>query len=154
VRFECAVLPLAQKILIWPEPRRGLEAKFSAPYCTAIAWLDGWPDLAAFSDARAARADVQALLRRVSVVDASGPEESVRVELASGARDEERVRHARGSPARPLSTAERLAKVRDCVAPVLGADGADALAGAVARLDRLDDVRELTRLLAADEAAA
>jgi hypothetical protein len=40
------------------------------------------------------------------------------------------------------------------VSPLLGADGADALAGAVARLDRLGDVRELTRLLAADEAAS
>ncbi len=152
-RFECTIVPLAHKILIWPEPRNGLEAKFSAPYCTAVAWLDGRPDLAAFSDGRAARSDVQALLRHVSVADAAGAEESVRVEFASGASDEARVRHARGSPARPLSALERLEKVRDCAAPVLGLDGAEALADAVDGLERLADVRGLARLLAADEVA-
>jgi 2-methylcitrate dehydratase PrpD len=154
VRFECAVLPLAQKILIWPEPASGLQAKFSAPYCTAVAWLDGRPDLASFSDARATRPDVQDLLRRVRVVDAAGPEESVRVEFASGAQDCARVRFAPGSPERPLTERERMQKLRDCAAPALGEDGTRALAAALAKLESLPDVRALTRLLSADGASS
>jgi 2-methylcitrate dehydratase PrpD len=149
LRFELRLQPFAHKILIYPAPASGLEAKFSAPYCAAVAWLDGWPRLESFSDERAARADVQSLLRAVEVGDASGSdEEEIAVVLASGARDAERVRLPRGHPERPLSEAERLQKVRDCAGPVLGAHGAEALIDAVGRLESLRDVRELTALLA------
>jgi 2-methylcitrate dehydratase PrpD len=149
LRFELRLQPFAHKILIYPAPTSGLEAKFSAPYCAAVAWLDGWPRLESFSDERAARADVQSLLRAVEVGDASGSdEEEIAVVLASGARDVERVRLPRGHPERPLSEAERLQKVRDCAGPALGARGAEALIDAVGRLESLRDVRELTSLLA------
>lgn len=154
-RLEVALSPFAHKILIHPTPRSGLEAKFSAPYCAAISWLDGWPRLESFSDERAARGDVQALLRAVDVGDArDASEEEVAVVLASGARDAERVALARGHPARPLSESERLQKVRDCAEKVLGARGVAALCDAVSRLERLRDVRELTALLVPPEARA
>jgi 2-methylcitrate dehydratase PrpD len=149
LRFELRLQPFAHKILIYPAPTSGLEAKFSAPYCAAVAWLDGWPRLESFSDERAARADVQSLLRAVEVGDASGSdEEEIAVVLASGARDAERVRLPRGHPERPLSEAERLRKVRDCAGPALGARRAEELIRVVGRLERLRDVRELTALLA------
>ncbi len=148
-RFELRIAPFAHKILIYPRPTTGLEAKFSAPYCAAVAWLDGWPRLESFSDERAARADVQELLRAVEVGDAaSAAEEEIAVVLASGARDVERVRLPRGHPDRPLSEPERLTKARDCAVPALGASGAEALIAATSRLEHLRDVRELCALLA------
>ena len=97
------------------------------PYCAAIAWLDGWPGLGAFSDARAADADVQSLLRRVVVREARGPEEEVELVFGDGGRARASARHARGNPDLPLSDEQRLAKVRACVAPELGDAAAERL---------------------------
>ncbi|MEX2206131.1 MAG: MmgE/PrpD family protein [Myxococcota bacterium] len=146
--IECESDPLGQKILIYAEPRTGLEAKFSLQYCVAIAWLDGWPGLGAFSDARAGAADVQALLRRVTVRESRSVEEQVELVFADGTRARETVRIARGNPQNPLSPDERLAKARLCLEPALGAERARALIDAVESLEKQRDVRELARGLA------
>jgi len=146
--IEIAGDPLGLKILIYPAPRTGLEAKFSLQYCAAVAWLDGWPGLASFSDARAARDDVQALLKKVAVREARGPEEEVELVFRDGTRARETVRLAKGNPERPLSEAERLAKVRACVATKLGQARAEQLAASVERLESLADLGELVGCLA------
>jgi len=146
--IEVASDPLGLKVLIHPTPRTGLEAKFSLQYCAAVAWLDGWPGLASFSDARAAGSDVQDLLRRVAVREAPGPEEEVELVFRDGARARATARLARGNPELPLSEAERLAKVRACVAPALGEDRARRLIETVESLESLPHASELARCTA------
>ena len=146
--LEIASDPLGLKILIHPTPRTGLEAKFSLPYCAAVAWLDGWPGLAAFSDERAARADVQHLLRRVVVREARGADEEVEAAFADGTRERLTARHARGSPDLPLGDYERLEKVHACIFPELGVGAPERLIAAVGELESHSDVRELARCLA------
>ncbi|MGH2899558.1 MAG: hypothetical protein ACRDMZ_12865, partial [Solirubrobacteraceae bacterium] len=143
--IECEADPLGQKVLIYSEPQTGLEGKFSLQYCVAVAWLDGWPGLGAFSDARARSADVQALLRRVKVREARGPDEEVELVFADGTRVRETVRLARGNPHKPLSDAERIAKVKLCVEPALGVERTGALIAAFERIEDVRDVRELAR---------
>ncbi len=145
-RITCATDPFARKILIHPEPRTGLEAKFSLPYCVAVSWLDGWPELGSFADSRVETEEVQDLLREVTVEDAKGADESVEIVFHSGRSDREAISHARGSPARPLSDEERLRKFRSCVSLPLGGEGCDALAYALANLEDVDEVAELGRL--------
>jgi 2-methylcitrate dehydratase PrpD len=145
--IECATDPLALKILIYGEPRTGLEAKFSLQYCVAVAWLDGWPGLGAFSDARAEKADVQALLRRVTVRETRGPEEEVELVFRDGGRAREAVRLAKGNPAKPLSDAERVAKLRGCLEPSLGAARAEEVIDETAHLEDVRDVAALARSL-------
>jgi 2-methylcitrate dehydratase PrpD len=146
--IEIASDPLGLKILIYPRPRTGLEAKFSLPYCAAVAWLDGWPGLGAFSDARASAPDVQSLLRKVAVREAGGPDEEVELVFADGTRARAAARHAKGNPDQPLSETERLAKVRACVVPALGEAGAQRLIAAVDGLESLSHARELARCTA------
>jgi 2-methylcitrate dehydratase PrpD len=146
--IEIASDPLGLKVLIYATPRTGLEAKFSLQYCAAIAWLEGWPGLAAFSDSRAAAPDVQSLLRKVAVREARGPDEEVELVFRDGTRARGSARHARGSPDQPLSDADRIAKVRACVAPALGDAGAERLIAAVEGLESLAHVRELARCTA------
>jgi len=141
--IECASDRLGLKVLIYPEPHTGLEAKFSLQYCVAVAWLDGWPGLGAFADPRAGAADVQALLRRVVVREARGADEEVELVFADGTRARETVRIARGNPQNPLTDAERIAKVNRCLEPMLGAARARTLVAAFERLENLRDVREL-----------
>ncbi|MFI5316640.1 MAG: MmgE/PrpD family protein [Myxococcota bacterium] len=143
--IEIASDPLGLKILIYPTPRTGLEAKFSLPYCAAVAWLDGWPGLGAFSDERASAADVQSLLRNVAVRESGGPDEEVELVFRDGARAHAAARHAKGNPDQPLSETERLAKVRACVEPALGETGVQRLIAAVDGLESLSHVRELAR---------
>ena len=145
--IECEVDPFALEILIHPEPRTGLEAKFSLPYCAAVAWLDGWPELSSFGDARASKADVQDLLRRVSVRPSAEPGDAVTLVLAGGERDTERVVVGRGHPERPLDTDERLRKVRSCAERALGEERTERLIAAVEGLASLGDVADLARLL-------
>jgi 2-methylcitrate dehydratase PrpD len=143
--IACEAEPLGQKVLIYAEPHTGLEAKFSLQYCVAIAWLDGWPGLGAFSDDRARSPDVQALLRRVGVREARGPDEEVELVFADGTRARETVRLARGNPQNPLSDMERISKVKLCVEPALGAERTRALIAAFERLEHVPDVRALAR---------
>ncbi len=148
VALECEVDPFAQKILIYPEPRTGLEAKFSLPYCAAIGWLDGWPELRSFSDANLSRPELRSLLGRVSVCDSKDVRECVTAVFENGARDSETVHHARGTPEIPLSDAERFRKVRGLIEPALGAGRSQALIAAVEGLDGLPELSEFVALLA------
>jgi 2-methylcitrate dehydratase PrpD len=146
VAIDCVVDPFASEIVTHPRPTTGLEAKFSMEYCAAVAWLDGVPGPNAFSDLRAARNDVQRLLRLVTVQRGTPDLETVTVTWANGRTDFETVRVAKGSPARPLTADERLEKVRACASALL-ADRFDAFVDLAGRLEALTDVRQLTRLL-------
>jgi 2-methylcitrate dehydratase PrpD len=146
-RIHCAVTPLALKVLIHPRPTDGLEAKFSLPYCAAVAWIDGWPTVESFSDARAGAGDVQDLLQCVDVRESSDAEEEVEILFASGRRDSERIRYARGNPKQPLSLDEHTRKVRSLCEPILGVPGTDRLVRCVQEIESLPSVRELARAL-------
>jgi 2-methylcitrate dehydratase PrpD len=146
--LECEIEPFALEILIHPRPRTGLEAKFSLPYCAAVAWLDGGAELSSFSDDRAARPDVQALLRRVDVRPADGAGDAVTAVFASGERDREHVPWARGSPRRPLERSARLHKVRSCLEPALGSGRTQELVAALQGLEQVPSAALLGALCA------
>jgi 2-methylcitrate dehydratase PrpD len=146
VDIECAVDPFAREIVVHSRPTTGLEAKFSMEYCAAVAWLDGVPGPSAFSDARAAESDVQSLLRRVTVHSGSPDAEAVTVRWADGRADSETVRVAKGSPARPLTRAERLEKAGVCASSLLRERFAPFVEQ-VERLEAVADVRQVTALL-------
>jgi 2-methylcitrate dehydratase PrpD len=144
--IACVVDPFAKQIVIHPRPSTGLEAKFSMPYCAAVAYLDGAPTAASFSDDRARRTDVQSLLRLVTEADGTADAETVTVTLGDGRSLSETVRDARGSPRRPLSLSELADKFRDCAGPLLG-DRLGALLASCGSVEKIADVRELTALL-------
>jgi 2-methylcitrate dehydratase PrpD len=71
----------------------------------------------------------------------------VEITLADGTRLEEVNDTVRGTPENPMSQDEVVAKARDLVAPVLGADTCTKLIEKIFSLDRVRDVRELRPLL-------
>lgn len=146
--IEVACDPLGMKVLIYDAPQTGLEGKFSLQFCVAAAWLDGWPGLATFEDARVAAPDVRALSRRVTVRESKSGLEEIELVFADGTRVREEVRIARGHPANPLSDAQRVSKVKLCVEPCIGAARAQALIESFAALESVKDVRELAGRLA------
>lgn len=144
--IECTVNPFSLSIVTYPNPSNGLEGKFSMEYSAAAAWLDGRVGVNTFDDERVARSDVAHLLEHVTVVRGSADSERVRVKFIDGGSDEETVRVAKGSPARPLSRAECLAKFLDGATPSLG-ERAPLIPDFVQRLEALPEVRELCALL-------
>jgi aconitate decarboxylase len=139
-----------------PLPKTGLSGKFSLQYTAASALLDGKVAIRTFTDARLAKADMQDLLGKFEVVlDPTIPgrfEEMhvlLRVELDGGRVLERRCNGPRGKwGTPPISEAEHLVKVRDCLATRFEPAAAETVIGLARRIDDLDaaGVRRLMQL--------
>jgi aconitate decarboxylase len=139
-----------------PRPSTGLEGKFSLQYTAASALLDGRVGIGTFTDARLARADMQDLLAKFEVhLDPAIPgrfEDThvlLRVELDGGRVLETRCDGPRGKwGTPPISEAEHLVKVRDCLATRLAPAALEGVIGLARQIDHLDaaGVRQLMQL--------
>ena len=78
------------------------------------------------------------LPRRVAIVE---------IALNDGTRLREENGTVRGTPENPMSQEEIVAKARDLVTPVFGADRCNRLIEIIFKLDDMRDVRELRPLL-------
>jgi 2-methylcitrate dehydratase PrpD len=148
---ECSVHPLAVKVAAIPEPRSGLEAKFSAAYCAALALTRGEAGESEFTDAMASDPGLLGLASRVRALadPALGiPEARMRVRLRDGRVLDEVVRAARGTPGHPVSREEVEEKFRRLAGVVLPAAQVGRLLETLRRLPDLPDVGALAALLA------
>jgi aconitate decarboxylase len=139
-----------------PRPTTGLDGKFSLQYTTASALLDGKVGIATFTDERLAKPDMQDLLGRIELrLDPAitGRFEEMHVDLRialdGGQVLETRCHGPRGrwgTP--PISEAEHLVKVRDCLATRLAPAASERIIALARRIDDLDaaGVAELMRL--------
>ncbi|MEK9658822.1 MAG: MmgE/PrpD family protein [Chloroflexota bacterium] len=145
------VNPLVLELMNRPEPRRGLEGKFSFQHCAAAALVDGAGHDAQFSDAKVADPVISALRAKVSAKPEEGIEEDevyLAIRLTDGRTVETHVEHATGSPSNPMSDEVLTAKYTALTAEVLGAAQTEALRKAVWSLNSAPDVREVARLMA------
>jgi aconitate decarboxylase len=139
-----------------PRPKTGLEGKFSLQYTVASALLDGKVGIRTFTDARLAKADMQDLLGKFEVrLDPAIPGRFedmhvlLRVELDGGRVLETRCDGPRGKwGTPPISEAEHLVKIRDCLATRLEPAVVERLIGLVRSIDNLDatGVRQIMKL--------
>jgi len=140
--------PLVPELMGNPQPKDGLQARFSAIHGVAAALCDKRVGLAQYDDGRVVRDDV----RRVRALTTLAPDPSVNrdevfilAKLRGGASVEHHVEHARGSLARPLTDDELTEKVRLLIDPTLGDGAAARLAAAV---ESIDGARSLDALFA------
>ncbi len=119
----------------------------------AVMLLDGTVSFAGAHDAARMR-DPAVLVERAKVelvpepaLDRGIREAIVEVMLADGAVLREHVRDVRGTAANPMPRAEVVAKCRDLIAPILGADRGGQLIERVLALESVADIRELRPLL-------
>jgi 2-methylcitrate dehydratase PrpD len=152
VRLTAPVMPYVDR----PQPKTGLEGKFSLQFALASAVLDGEVRIATFSDARLARADMQALLPKIAVTMSpdipttfAGRYVLLEVDLADGSTIRERCDRPRGAwGGPPISESEHLVKIRDCLSTFLAPREIDACIELASGIDRLDaaGIRRLLRL--------
>ena len=134
------------------EPRTGLEAKYSLEYDLAAIAIDGRAGVHQYTDEAVRRPVAQALMQRVNTIPVDGPLESkVVVTLADGEQLEATATRAHGNPADPLSRDELLAKFDECAAVSATEDQRSQVIDLCARLESLDDVRELAAAMAGAE---
>jgi 2-methylcitrate dehydratase PrpD len=144
--------------LIHHRPKNELQAKFSMEFCMAILLLERRGGLEEFTDEVVNRPDVQAMIAKVDFgvnaeAEAAGFDKMttiVDIELADGRRVSGRADFGKGSPVNPMSDAELSDKFRQCASWGGVADArAEAILETLWRIEALEDVNELTRLLGA-----
>ncbi|HEY3688540.1 MAG TPA: MmgE/PrpD family protein [Streptosporangiaceae bacterium] len=152
-RVDVTVPPGHLAVCAIPEPRTGLEGKFSLRYTAALALTHGAADPSRFTDELVADPRLTDVRDRVTVLAddrLTGPVATVAVKLADGreltAEHDTNVRPWADDPGE--QTADLLGKFHAMADPVLGAGRARELADTVLALDGLDDVRGLAALTA------
>jgi 2-methylcitrate dehydratase PrpD len=154
-RIRVTSLPFVTRMAD-PSPANMLAAKFSVPYAVAAAVVKGTTDVSAFADAVREDPRVRQLAARVEVGgddamslrgDPDRPTARVAVELRDGRRLTREAAVIRGDAANPRPRYELEAKFRALASTALGAGRANEVVALVARLEQLEDVRDLTALL-------
>ncbi len=140
-----------------PDPRSGLEAKFSMHYVVAQALNEGRVGLDHFEAAAYDEPEVRAIMARVEVGEHpemgrdSGNDFGAEVFVATndGGNLSARIDHAVGrGPANPLSRDELFAKFADCAGRVLPEDAVKTAFETLQQLDEVADINDVTRILA------
>ncbi len=154
--INARVHPLVLELMNRPEPRRGLEGKFSFQHCAAAALVDGAGHDAQFSDAKVADPVIAAVRAKVqATVDDTLREDevSLSIKLADGRTLSTYVEHATGSPENPMTDAALEAKYRNLAGEALPNAQVEDLLGAVWGLDKAADVSAVARLMATSSPA-
>jgi 2-methylcitrate dehydratase PrpD len=137
-----------------PQPKSGLEGKFSFEYCGAVALAYGRVDLDSFSDATRFSPQVEEALRKVRLkfnpaipADPRRTWAVARIGTKDGQVYSEQCRSYRGAVANPMSREERLEKVRMCASRVLSSEDTERIITQVEALEELDDLRLMMTIL-------
>ena len=140
-----------------PQPRVGLEGKFSIQYAAAAALLDGAVGIQTFTDERRFAADMQNLLGKIALeFDPSIPPDTknmhmtVEVTLADGSVHKGICKKPPGTWGIPVDAAQHAAKIRDCLGVRFDAAKTARVIEGFGRLESLDaaQLAELLALLA------
>jgi 2-methylcitrate dehydratase PrpD len=145
-------LPGTDTALVSRDPQTALEGKFSIEYVAAATLLDRALTLETFTDAMVQRPEIRGIMQKVRRYRIADDEvysgitgyTDVTVTTARG-KFALRVDRVPGSPAWPLTDADRVAKFTDCAARVLGAARAGHLLKLCRECRALPDIRELVR---------
>ena len=145
------------------QPDTGLAAKFSMEFCMAILLLERKGGLEQFTDETVNRPDVQAMIARIHFgvhpeAEAAGFDKMttiIEVELDDGSVVKGQADFGKGSPTNPMTDEELAEKFRQCAAwGGLVRDQTKIVLDLVWRIEELEDVGELMKLLRLPERAA
>ncbi len=164
-RVICRMPPGGMRVLTYPRPATGLEAKFSLEYALAAGVLDGNYSLWTFTDEAVRRPEIDALYARIGAHEdascrgddpqfdkrSSGSRGFVQVEvrLLDERAQTMRVDQAPGAPGRELTWNDLQRKFIDCArqSQRIGEGKAAQAFATIQKLDELDDIGTLIEML-------
>jgi aconitate decarboxylase len=142
-----------------PNPKTGLDGKFSVQYTVAVALLDAAVTIDTFTDERRFAPDVEALLPKVElVVDESIPPEfdtmhiRLTVRTTSGTVYRQRVDKLSGMQGVPLEPGELEAKFMGCATRVFETDRATRLLHELQGIEKAENLGTIMTLARGDDA--
>ena len=145
-RLHCTVHSQKKHILIHPKPKTGLEAKFSLEYCIATTLQNRCITLKQFSDNAVTTPQIQVWLPKIIIsTDNKMPKwgSIIQIETNSGERLEKRCDAFPGIS----NKVDLMSKFHDCGDALIGRDRCDELMALLWKLEDLEKVSELTRLM-------
>jgi len=150
-QIRCQVPPLLLRIAAKPEPRTGLEGKFSMQHCLAVAMAQGQAQEGQFTDAQVQDPLLVDLRHKVELIadPALKPTQAaVTVVTVEGQEYYWKTEAGKGNPQNPMTEEEFEAKFRGLAALALPKDKIERLLGLVRQLDQLEDLSALMQLCA------
>ena len=155
---EIEVDTVTPNLLIYDQPKTGLEGKFSMKFCVAAALVDGKVSLETF-ESRVHDPHIRELLGRVTMrvnpaIGHGAPaltQAQVTLRLRDGRVLSQRANGARGYPERPASAAELEEKFTTCAQRAIPAASASATLDQLRQMQTLADIHELTKHLGLPE---
>jgi 2-methylcitrate dehydratase PrpD len=137
------------------KPLSVLQAQMSLQYCMAVVLLEGQALLEQFTEEKISDPEILELARRVEIlldpeIERIYPDKyanEVEILLRNGKRFEARVDHPSGSPENPMAFDQVVKKFESLAGQVVTKDRIDAIIESVERIEKLSDIRKLTRLL-------
>jgi 2-methylcitrate dehydratase PrpD len=147
--INARVHPLVLELVNRPNPRIGLEGKFSFQHCMAVGLLDGAAFPAQFTDARVSDTAVKVIRDRVNATaDPTLSEDAAEINLTlkDGRTLTKTVTHATGAPKNPMTDAQLEEKFRSAVGELLPPSQMDELLGMLWELERVGNIRDVLAL--------
>lgn len=156
---ECLVTPAVVDYLKFPRPKSKFEAKYSMEFCLATVLRDGAVQISSFTDERVRDPQLVALMDRITMMvwpeyakDGYNPSYApygcvVNVKLKDGRAFSERVDQGPWEPGTSPGWDELVAKFRGNAELVLPARAVDQAVDMVSRLETLDDIGALMKLV-------
>jgi 2-methylcitrate dehydratase PrpD len=147
------VAPLNIRVTDNPEPKDGMEGKFSLQLAAALALLYGSGKSSLFTDDTISQPAVKDLMKKVRVVSKLSFQETeahLTVKLKGGTHYRRRVVAPKGNPRNPLTFEDIAEKVSDLAAKTLPRRRIGRIIEIVRSLERLDNSALLVRLCCTD----
>jgi Uncharacterized protein involved in propionate catabolism len=137
-------------VMLYLDPKTGMEGKFSAEYCTARALLDNNVGLQDFTDERVNQPEVRQVMRKIKRridPDMTMLASTLNIKLKDEHKFSQHVEVIRGMPQNPLSEEEMVAKYKDCAQFVLSSGDIDRSLELLKNLEDVEDITELMNIL-------
>ena len=159
-KIVCDASPFAKNVLLYPQPKTGLEGKFSMEFSLAVAAIEGKVGLSHFSDTWVADPRVGDMLKRISFESRADLEPDVSADAvpaevtvhARGQTFSSKVLVPSGDPRNPMSTTERREKFLDCADGLMAGGIASSMFDDLERLDAFAKLNGLTATLRKSDA--
>ena len=147
--ISAKVHPLVIELVNRPNPRVGLEGKFSYQHSMAVGLIDGYAFPAQYTDSRVLDPDVANLRDKIdATIDPRMGEDSteISITLQNGTSHEETVLHATGAPENPLSDSMLNEKFRVLSEGILPNTQIEHLLDLLWNMDQVPDISEIMEL--------
>jgi 2-methylcitrate dehydratase PrpD len=146
--IQLHVNPYVLELTGKPEPKTGLEGKFSIYHTASIAFLDGDASEEQYSDQKVLDPRTVAFRQKIKpVVDSTKKEDEAfaKLILTDGSEFEAKIEHATGSIENPMTDEALIRKFKKLTAPIISAEHAEALVEKLYKMEALQNIEEVIR---------